>query len=331
VTAATGPYALLEAAAQAVERHEWRNAVRLSAVLLQRWEDLLEAHHLRGVATYYATIAAGGSIAVPADHLRLTSTAGALHQRFAAELERAGFRDLARQAYGTAARLDFHLLPGLRAGFAGPFNGQVLRTAAFRAIARHRPAEVVETGAHRGTTSEFMAQAVECPVRTTELHPYYFEFARLRFEEARRLGAPWARSLRLDAADSVTFLTGLLAEAPARDGLSFYYLDAHGDYLGGEPPPDPMNEELRLIRGARRHCIVMVDDFAVADDPGYVVEEVKSLADIAPSLPSFDAYFYPIAARHDTGMLRGCIVLSGSPEATALLAGIDELRMVAPR
>lgn len=328
MTPTTGAYAIVDAAMAALVRRDWAQAHMLSSLLVQRWDDLMEAHHLLGVTTYYRTFAKDKE--VPGDSLRLSSQSGTLHVEFGKGFQKAGAHDLAARAFRTAALLDYHLRPALRVGFAGiggAFNGQVLRRAAFRSIAAHRLAEVIETGSYRGTTTEFIAQVVDCPVQTTEADPYLFESTRLHIAEARRLGAAWAQRVEAHGLPSKDFLVELFATAPSRPGLSFFYLDAHE--FDDASSAWPVLEELDLIRRARRDVIIMIDDFVVPDDPSYLPKGC-TLAMIAPALPHYDACFLPISGHHDTGMQRGCCVLSGSADATALLNAVPELRAFPP-
>jgi hypothetical protein len=328
MTSSTSPlYALLDAARLALESQDSQTALRLTAAVLQHDPDHLEARHLAGLAAYCGLGGPGAAVVPSGVFCAFNSQCGTMHQQVALILQRCGQHELALAAFRTAALLDFHLQPGLRAGFGGPFNGQVLRVAAFRAIARFDGlTEVIETGAYRGTTTEFMAQHVACPVKTTESHPYFHEATRLRFEDLARRDARWATAVQLNALDSRAFLIECLREARSDGELSFFYLDAHGDYISGQTVENPFVEEVRLIRRARRGCIVMIDDFEVPDDPTYGVDDGNTMVNLAPLLPEFDAWFSPLEARHDTGSYRGSIVLSGSPETTVLLSGIPELR-----
>jgi hypothetical protein len=320
-------YALLDAARHALEIKDGATARRLTALVLAQQPDHLEARHLSAFAVYFLAF---GDRSVPNfDNTLLTlrGETGNWHLTLAITLDKSGQAELARLAYRTAALLDFHLLPALRIGFGGPFNGQVMRMATFGALARSgRLGEVVETGAHRGTTTEFMAQRVACPVKTTEKDPYYFEASRLRFEELKGLGCSWVNDLQLHELDSRSFLVEVLKQPVPEDGLSFFYLDAHCDYLGHRDVENPLVGEVGLIRPARRHCIILIDDCEVPDDPGYGFEPGVSPEALAPLLPSFDSWFFPQGVRHETGNQRGSIVLSGSPETTALLGSIPELR-----
>jgi hypothetical protein len=322
-------YALLDAARQALEMKDGVSAQRLTGLVLAQHPEHLEARHLWAFAIY---VTAFGDRPVPhfdASLLTLRPEAGYWHLSLAVSLNRSGQTELASIAFRTAALLDFHLVPVQRIGFGGPFNGQAMRVAGFRAIARPgRLAELVETGTHRGTTTEFMARHADCPVKTTENDPYYFESSRLRFEELRRFGCPWVDNVQLYQLDSRSFLTEVLRQPVPEAGFSFFYLDAHCDYLGSRGDDEnPLIGEVRLIRPARRHCIILIDDVDVPDDPAYGNDDGNTVAELAPLLPSFDAWFFPQSSHHEIGGVRGSILLSGSPETTALLAGIPEFRL----
>jgi len=324
-------YALLELARDALAQNDGVTAARLTGIVLEQHPGHLEARHLAALAYYLQGFSHIIEPALPDFTLRLNPQSGTLHKQAGQALHDKQLADLARLAFRTAALLDYHMHPEQRGGFGGPFNGQVLRMAAFRALAAGgRLAEVIETGSHRGTTTEFLARFAGGPVKTTELSPYYHELTRLRFEDLVEAGCPWAKTVQLFALDSRDFLPRILSEAPPEPGVSFFYLDAHGDYVAGARTEFPIVAELTAIRAARADCIVMIDDFQVPDDPGYHAENAIALDLVAPLLPSFDAWFYPIGASHDCGMLRGCLVLSGSPETTRQLSTVGELRLAGP-
>ena len=320
-------YALLDAARQAIEARDGHTAQRLLGMVLTQSPDHLEARHLAAFAAY--CVAFGDRPIPNFDNALLTlcTGSGSSHLNIALALANGGHAEAAVMAFRTAALLDFHLVPVQGIGFGGPFNGQPLRAEAFRAIARTgRIAELIETGAHRGTTTEFMARHVNCPVKTTERHRYYFEWTTLRFEDLRQMRCPWAANLELHNLDSRAFLAEMMRQPAPASGFSFFYLDAHGDYLEDRKVENPLLGEIRLIRPARHHCIIMIDDTGVPDDPGYAFDNGNAFEDVAPVFPHFDAWFLPQSARHESGSMRGCLVLSGSPETTALLSGVPELR-----
>jgi hypothetical protein len=288
----------------------------------------LEARHLQLLCVYLRLFGATG-LAVFNDQTKLHPKINEGHLRMAQTLLEGGADDFAAFAFRTAALLDYHLNPQLAEGFAGPFNGQVLRRACFNAIVLDkRLALIVETGTHRGTTTEYMARRSSCPIKTVENSPYYAEYSRVRFTNLARQGFNWAERVELHQGDSRGFLAAILAIPEADGDFSFFYLDAHGEYIfDSETPENPLVTEVDLVRRHRRHPIIMIDDFLVEDDPGYASEETcNALSDLAPILDQFDAWFLPISSEHDSGYFRGSIVLSGSPEATALLASISELR-----
>lgn len=226
-------------------------------------------------------------------------------------------------------RIDYVLHPKKRNTWGGPFNGQVGRRAIFDALCRAlTPAAIVETGTHRGTTTEYFA-TLGPPIYTIEFNPKYFGFA------SQRLGG--RASITLIRGDSRTEMRRLFAGplVALGDRPILFYLDAHwGEDL-------PLLEEVGLIYDFSRKAVIMIDDFKVPGDsdynyddygPGKVLEldylmpavERHGLAAFAPALP----------AKEETGMRRGSLVLCADNEFGALLcsAPIDaHLRQVHPR
>jgi hypothetical protein len=319
-------YPLLDAARDALSKQDGMAAWRATALVLEQFPEHLEARHLSGLASYLLTFGAGAMPHVMSEY-GIHSETGSLHLQVGLALQKQGQAELAVISLRTAALLDFHLKPALAVGFGGPFNGQILRQTIFRSVAAtRRLGEVIETGAHRGTTTEFMARYAGCPVKTTEIAPYYLEISRLRFEDLRASGCPWAAAIELHALESREFLAQALAAPAAPGTLSFFYLDAHGEYLEGEQVENPLLGEIRLVRAQRGDAIIMIDDVELPDDPGYTVQDANTFDHLKAILPDFDARFLPIDSRHESGFRRGCLILSGSRATTALLSEIGELR-----
>jgi predicted O-methyltransferase YrrM len=204
----------------------------------------------------------------------------------------------------TVGMLDYYRHPKLRAAWGGPFNGQSCRQRLFEAIVDSvRPQALIETGTYRGTTTESLA-ATGLPVYTIEGNARYYGFARARLRRESNVtlcrGDSRAELERLFAGP----LKGLL-HAPL-----FFYLDAHwNDEL-------PLAEEIASIFSRAPNAVVMVDDFAVPDDPGFAYDDYgpgKALnaAYIAPLVEAHDlAIFYPSqSSQQETGQRRGCVVL----------------------
>jgi hypothetical protein len=206
-----------------------------------------------------------------------------------------------------AACLDYFLVPGLRNAWGGPFNGQMRRAEIVEEIFRAvRFAAVVETGSHRGTTTEFLRRLSGLTVFSVEHARRYFEFSRLRFRDEPRI--------QLHLGDSREFLRELLVDSRIPDGPLFFYLDAHWD------ADAPVREELRIIAEHRPDVVMMIDDFCVPDDAGYGFDAQygpgKRLTMEDTGLRELRGMeiFWPTArSSEETGERRGCVVLaSGS-------------------
>jgi hypothetical protein len=200
------------------------------------------------------------------------------------------------------AGYEFHFKPGLRAAFGGPFNGQsgrqqifrdLLATKAFRAI--------IETGAYRGTTTEFMAQESGLPIYTVEAQRYIFHYAQLRLREFP--------SVHLSFNDSRKFLETLATDPAVPKQGVFFYLDAHwGEDL-------PLRREVELITQHWREVAIMVDDFQVNDDPAYTFDDYgpgkRLCLDYLAPLSAFglQAFFPTLRGEDESGKKRGSVVL----------------------
>lgn len=215
--------------------------------------------------------------------------------------------------------LEYHLRGrSLKLGWGGPLNGQEGRVALCRQIfAALRPAAIVETGTHRGTSTEFFA-AFGVPVYSVEVDPRYHAFAVRRFRSTRQ-------QLHLALADSRTCLRQLAADPPfPKDGV-FFYLDAHWH------SELPLAEEISIIFDHWWRSVVMIDDFKVPGDcysfddygPGAVLD-----ADYLRDTGRSDIVgFYPtLPAADETGARRGCIVLCNDPEIQEVLGRLTSLR-----
>src|SRR5262245_48879383 len=164
-----------------------------------------------------------------------------------------------------------------------PMNSQSGRLAlAQQIISRCRIGRIVETGTYLGTTTEFFAR-FDIPVFTVEANPEFADHARARLTKYKNV------DLRVD--DSVRALQALSREIIDREIPSLFYLDAHwGNHL-------PLREEAELAISNFPKAVLMIDDFAVPDDPGYGFDDYGSgkRLDIAylltAELPPLSIYF----------------------------------------
>ena len=215
--------------------------------------------------------------------------------------------------------LEYHLRgPALKQAWGGPLNGQGGRVALCRQIfAALRPAAIVETGTHRGTTTEFFC-AFGVPVYSVEADARYHAFAVRRFRSTHH-------PVHLSLADSRAFLRRLAADAQFPTDGVFFYLDAHWH------SDLPLAEEIAIIFDNWRRSVVMVDDFKVPGDsysfdnfgPGAALD-----ADYLDAVGRSDMVgFYPsLPAADETGARRGCIVVCNDPHTAEALGRLTSLR-----
>lgn len=205
-----------------------------------------------------------------------------------------------------------------RSPWRGPLNGQARRREIVRDLAdTFRFDRVIETGAHRGTTTSFFATTLGVRVDTVEHDPRLASYCRWRF--AMR------RNIHVALRDSRRFLADLARQQGGRDETVLIYLDAHWG------PDPPLNEELQIVKSSWRRAIVMIDDFEVPGDGGYGFDDYGPGNALSASLLEDAALsgwsvFYPQAASAaETGAKRGCVVLA-SPELAATALDLPSLR-----
>lgn len=199
-----------------------------------------------------------------------------------------------------------------------PMNGQAARLEMTREIFELCGIEqVVETGAFRGATTEWMAQFGK-PVFSLEISPVYAAYTSARVKAYA--------NVEVRNTDSVNGIAELARNTPACRLTTFFYLDAHWyDYL-------PLREELELVFGNFPRAIVMIDDFAVPDDPDYVYDDYGASKALTVELLGEMRYspyacFLPAArARFETGARRGSIVVACHPELLDALRRAPLLR-----
>lgn len=203
--------------------------------------------------------------------------------------------------------------------YGGPFNGQQFRQRLFVELTARLPfTTIIETGTHRGTTTEFLWHTSGIPTHSFESNPRYHGFA-----AAKLKGLP---DLYLYRCDSRVGLGELAASPVAPRGCVFVYLDAHG--AGALPLAD----EITLVFRHWPAAVVMIDDFAVPDDAGYGYDDfgngdtltLEYLAQRTLVPPGI--WFPRCAATAETGVRRGCVVLATAPEVIATIEAVSSLR-----
>jgi predicted O-methyltransferase YrrM len=206
----------------------------------------------------------------------------------------------------------------LQNSWGGPFNGQPMRRDIFLDIARlTAPASIFETGTYRGATAHFMAHATPAHVFSCESQIDNFHFAR------RRLAG--LANVSLFRMDSRAFLRRHVPLFHAEDRATFFYLDAHWqDDL-------PLLDELLIVFEQAPRSVVMIDDFQVPDDPGYVFDDYGAgkrlcLDYLAPLARFGPRCFLPGPSAEEGGYRRGCVVLTIDAALAEVLGRVDNLR-----
>src|SRR5581483_6904348 len=140
-------------------------------------------------------------------------------------------------------------------GMGEPFNGQKARTEAIRAIVDvFRPDLFLETGTFLGHTTELLAGYGK-PVHTAELKRSFAAVARRRLRRSP--------NVRVHRRPSLEVIRGL----PRDSQRLFAYLDAH--WWSDDPP---LAREVAELAAGWPELVVVIDDFQVPGDPGYVFD-----------------------------------------------------------
>ena len=208
--------------------------------------------------------------------------------------------------------------PHISASWGGPFNGQKFRQRIFFDLLYYLPIKaIVETGTFRGTTTALFA-ATSLPVYTSEAHPRFFTYSKLRFIGNRS-------AIHLFRMDSRSFLHRLAHDATAPKQDVFFYLDAHwGSDL-------PLREELEIIFSLWENPIVMIDDFCVPNS-GYRFDDYGpqntlnlNYIDSTVSTHELAVFFPAVDVAAETGAKRGSIVLCAETSGGILDATVKTL------
>jgi hypothetical protein len=193
--------------------------------------------------------------------------------------------------------------------WGGPMNGQIARQRLVRdLVCVTRPQAVVETGTHRGTTTQFLAYVTGGPVFTVESDERFYHFAE------RRLRA--LPNCHLSFGDSRTFLKQLaLTDACPKERVLFY-LDAHWQ------EDLPLPQELEVITEHWADPLILIDDFQVPHDSGYGFDDYgpgkRLTADDVPPLPGMRLLSPTIPSGEETGGRRGCCLIVSDARAATL-------------
>ena len=94
----------------------------------------------------------------------------------------------------------------------------------------------------------------------------------------------------------------------------------------------PLRDEVELVVTYFPKAILIIDDFAVPDDPGYGFDDygpnkrltLEYLLQVY--LPYLALYFPSAPSYQETGARRGCIVVTANVDLAAILNEIPQLR-----
>jgi hypothetical protein len=179
-------------------------------------------------------------------------------------------------------------------------NGQRGRQDIVRTLIGLRPpSAVLETGTNLGTSTEYFAYLTGADVWTCESQALYFRAARRKFRDIR--------SIHVWHGNSVDFLEQAAHDGsiPKKDVL--FYLDAHWEsYL-------PLREEVRIITEHWDDPWILIDDFQVPDDPGYIYADYGPGAALVLDYLEPDSRWVPlypaIGSADETGSKTGSVLL----------------------
>ncbi len=198
------------------------------------------------------------------------------------------------------------------------FNGAKGRKTIFQDLLNnYNFSHIIETGTYLGDTSGYMAKASDIQVLTCEKNISLYSLAKMRLKEIK--------SVHLYNMDSREFLIELSKNPDITQNECFIYLDAHwGKDL-------PLKEEVSIIASCWKKFVMMIDDFKVPGDEGYVHDSYGTLEyiDMAWLKTNYNlcAYFPSIPSSEDLKPPTGCVVLAKNDNYVEKLGKINSLRL----
>lgn len=181
-------------------------------------------------------------------------------------------------------------------------------------------AAIVETGAYRGATTEWLS-AFQLPTYSCETSAESYGYSAARLQSISNI-----RLLHMDSCLALRHvLEGPLAEALGSPIL--FYLDAHWN------EDLPLADEIDIIFDKTRCAVALIDDFQVPDDPGYGYDDYGPGKALTPdyiqpsvSLRALSVFYPATPAARETGARRGCAVLAKTGAVSERLQSVGLLR-----
>lgn len=197
------------------------------------------------------------------------------------------------------------------------FNGVKGRKVIFQdLLSNYKFSHIIETGTYLGDTSGYMAKTSGIQVLTCEKNTSLYSLAKMRLKETR--------SVCLHNMDSREFLVELSKNPDITQNECFIYLDAHwGKEL-------PLKEEISTIASCWEKFVIMIDDFKVPGDEGYVHDSYGTLEyiDMSKLKTKYNlcAYFPSMLSSKEPKPPTGCVVLVKNNKYAEGLRKINSLR-----
>jgi len=183
-------------------------------------------------------------------------------------------------------------------------------------LSNYRFLHIIETGTYLGDTSGYMAKTSGLPVLTCEKNTSLYSLAKMRLKKVE--------FVHLHNMDSREFLKELSKNPDITQNECFLYLDAHwGKDL-------PLKEEISMIASRWEKFVMMIDDFKVPDDDGYLHDSFGTLKyinmDRLKTKYNLCAYFSSMPSSQEPKTPTGCIVLAKNDQYADGLRRIKSLR-----
>tara|TARA_Y100001968_G_C19440446_1_gene762240 strand:- start:124 stop:729 length:606 start_codon:yes stop_codon:yes gene_type:complete len=196
-------------------------------------------------------------------------------------------------------------------------NGQTARLETCRSCITNLSFDaIIETGAYRGVTTEWLASFFPIPVYSIEINPKYYFFSKKRLNSKP--------NVKFFLGSSEDVLSSNLKTKLKNKNL-FIYIDAHWEkYL-------PIREEITTIDSISNNYILLIDDFKVPNDNGYEYDDYGqagscTLDYIINLLNKELKIFFPsVPSKKETGYKRGYVFIAKGKENINFLDKIDLL------